>query len=189
MARRSSSVAVQPVGLVGELRTIAVVRGVTLAKSRSRSSVQPSLPSVIGTGTGVAPEMPMAAVRFGQAGCGISTSSPVPDDHAAGDLDGLHAAAGDEEALGRERLAVGALVIAGERGAQLRDAALMGIEGLAGGQRLRRRIGDEVRRRQVAFADPERDQPLAPAAVVEHFDDAAFRRVAGFAAQGGNKIV
>ena len=90
---------------------------------------------------------------------------------------------------GAKRLAVGALVIAGERRAQLRDAALMGVEGLAGGQRSRRRIGDEGRGRQVAFADPERDQALPAAAVIEHFDNAAFRRVAGFAAQGGNKIV
>ncbi len=32
----------------------------------------------MGTGTGVAPVMPMAAVRLGHAGCGMITSSPVP---------------------------------------------------------------------------------------------------------------
>ena len=168
---------------------MAVVRSLTLAKSRSRSSVQPALPSVIGTATGVAPVTPMAAVRFGHSGVRNDHLVAVAGDHAHGGLDRLHAAAGDEEALRRERPAVGALVIAGERGAQLRNAALVGVEGLAGGERAGRCGSDEFRRRQVALADPQRDQPVAPAAVVEYFDNAAFRRVASFAAQSGNKIV
>ena len=38
----------------------------------------------------------------------------------------------------------------------------------------RGRLADEGRRRQVAFADPERDQALPVAAVVEDLDDAAL---------------
>src|SRR5262249_39469850 len=37
---------------------------------------------------------------------------------------------------------------------------------------------DEGRRRQVALSDPERDQPLPAAAVVEHFHNAAGRNPA-----------
>ena len=57
---------------------------------------------------------------------------------------------------------------------QLRDTALPRIECLAAFQRACRRIGNEIRRRQVAFAGPKRDGSLAPAAVIHHFDDAAF---------------
>ncbi len=55
-------------------------------------------------------------------------------------------------------------------------SALGGVEGLAAVQRVDGGLGDEVGRRQVAFADPQRHQPLTAAPVVEHFDDAAFRR-------------
>ncbi len=78
MARRSSRLAVQPVGLAGELTTSARVRAVTASLRRSISSVQPAAPLVIGTATGRAPATVMAPWKFGQAGVGMRTSSPVP---------------------------------------------------------------------------------------------------------------
>ena len=50
---------------------------------------------------------------------------------------------------------------------------LVGVEGLAAIERGLGRLDDELRRRQVALADPERDQTLAAAPVIEHLDDAA----------------
>jgi hypothetical protein len=99
------------------------------------------------------------------------------------DLDRVHTPNGDEEALGGERAAPGRRAIdsahiGGDRIAQVRNAALSGVEGLAAVERGLGRFADEGGRRQVAFADPERDQTLPPATVVEHFDDAARRRVA-----------
>jgi hypothetical protein len=74
-------------------------------------------------------------------------------------------------------------MVARERLAQRRDAALPGIERLACRERARCRLADEGRRRKIALADPERDQAGAFAAVVRHLDDAAFRRAARLAAQ------
>ncbi len=77
-AVKSSRVAVQPVGLDGETRNSARVLAVMASSIRSRSSDQPSLPNDIGTSTARAPTMPAAAAAFGQAGVGITTSSPAP---------------------------------------------------------------------------------------------------------------
>ena len=70
---------------------------------------------------------------------------------------------------------------AGDRGARIRNAALMGMEDLAAREREPHRLGDEVGRRAVALADPERDQPLAVAAIVEDLDDAALGDLARWA--------
>src|SRR4029077_20682977 len=99
-------------------------------------------------------------------------------DQPHGDLQGMHAANGYEEALGLVILAtrggaVNARHVARDRLAQFRYAALIGIESLALGERKPRRFGDELRRRQVAFADPKRDQSLTMAPVVDHFDNPA----------------
>jgi hypothetical protein len=51
----------------------------------------------------------------------------------------------------------------------------VGAEGLAAIERGLGRFGDERRGRQIAFADPKRDQTLAAAPVVEDFDDAVPR--------------
>lgn len=78
MARSSFSVAVQPVGLDGELMKIARVAGPAADFSLSRSSCQlaPSKPS--STNTGRAPAIPAAAAKFGHAGVGTITSSSLP---------------------------------------------------------------------------------------------------------------
>ena len=154
----------------------ARVRGVTAAASRSRSSVQPSLPNDIGTSTG-------ARADDAGRGRGIRPGRRRDHDlvaracdHREHDLDRLHAGAGDVELLRRERPAVERRVIARERLAQFRNAALPGVEGLAGRKRARRGLADEGGRRQIALADPQRDQPVAPAAVIRDLDDAALRR-------------
>ena len=102
------------------------------ARARSRSSLQPVPSKSSGTTTGRAPSI---ADRGGEIRPGRARHDDLvagAGDGGDGDLDRLHAAAGDEEALGREVAAEIARVIAGERRAQLRDAALPGVEGLAG---------------------------------------------------------
>ena len=165
---------------------IARVAGPIAAASRSRSSVQRVPSKSSGTSTGVAPPMPTAPAKFGQAGRRHDHLVAGAGGRGDGDLDRLHAAAGDEEALRREFAAELALVIAGERGAKLGDAALIGVEGLAGSERaVRSRRQMNCGRRKIALACPERDQAGAAAAVVEDFDDARFRRFAGLAPQRG----
>ncbi len=78
IALSSSRLAVQPVGLDGELMTIARVLAVTAPNSLSSGSVQPSRSSVIGTATTLAPLIASAPSKFGHAGAGTSTSSPSP---------------------------------------------------------------------------------------------------------------
>ena len=51
--------------------------------------------------------------------------------------------------------------VAGERLAQLGEAEVVRIEGLAFGDRARRRVADELRRRFVALAEPEREHVAA----------------------------
>ena len=181
-AASSSCVATKPVGLAGELMKIARVagrhRGWRAARRSSRQRVGAALER---DEDRRAPASVTAPAKFGQAGEGISASSPGADRQARGDFERVHAADGDEEALGREfaaarRRAVDARHVARDRLAQLGDAALMGVEGLAAVERGLGRVDDEARRRPVALADPQRDQALPAAAIVEHFDDAARRR-------------
>ena len=99
------------------------------------------------------------------------------------DLDCVHAADGDEEILGRESAASGRRAVdvghvGGDRRAELGHAALVGVECLAAVERGLGRLADERRRRQVALADPQRNEPLPAAAVIEHLDDAARGDVA-----------
>ena len=54
------------------------VRGVIAAARRSISSHQPPWPSVSGIDTTFAPPTVTAPRKFGQAGSGTMTSSPVP---------------------------------------------------------------------------------------------------------------
>ena len=111
-----------------------------------------------GTGTARAPDVSIAPTKFGQAGEGISASSPGPSDEAGRDLDRMHAADGDEEVFGPERQpsrrrAVNAGHVAGDRLAQLRNAGLGGVEGLAA---VDRRLGRLGRRRTAAAGRPRR---------------------------------
>ena len=124
-----------------------------------------------------------APAKFGQAGEGISASSPGPTVMRAAMSSACMPPMVTKKRSGANspppgRRAIDARHVAGDRVAQIGDAALMGVERLAAIERGLGRVGDEGRRRQVAFADPQRDQALAAAAVVEDFDDAARRRVA-----------
>ena len=67
----------KPVGLAGELRNMARVAGVIAAASLCGSRLQrPAWSSR--TGTARAPALSTAPTKFGQAGEGISASSPGP---------------------------------------------------------------------------------------------------------------
>ena len=106
---------------------------------------------------------------------------PRSSHHAHGELQGVHAANGDEKARGRERacpIGIGALImarhIAGDGLAKFRRAALMGVKGFAFFERLHRRIRNMLRRWQIALAHPERNQAFAVAPVMKHLDNAAF---------------
>ena len=65
-------------GLEGELMTIARVRGVIAFSIRSKSRCQPFASMISGTATGLAPATEIAPAKFGQAGVGTITSSPLP---------------------------------------------------------------------------------------------------------------
>ncbi len=77
VAAISSRVATKPVGLAGELKKMARVEGVTAAASLSGSRLQRPVRSS-GTATGRAPQVSTAPTKLGQAGEGISASSPGP---------------------------------------------------------------------------------------------------------------
>src|SRR5262249_4813970 len=70
-----------------------------------------------------------------------------------------------------------------QRLAQLGDSPLPGVEGLPCGERAGRGVADERRRRNIALADPERDQTLPSAAVIRDLDDTALGRAARLRAQ------
>ena len=110
------------------------------------------------------------------------------EQHLHGLHDRLHAADGDDGALRRDVDAVDPAEVGAERPAQGRDAALVCVEGLSRAQRLDGRLADEVRRRQVALADPERDQVRYLAPVVGELDDAAFRNCGDARVDGGKKL-
>ena len=166
--------------------TSARVRGVIACSSRSKSRCQPfaSIDHRHADGPGAGNGDRAGEIRPGRGRDQHLVA--VAGEHAEGDLHRRHAAGGDEEALGVERLAVDPLVVAGDGLAQFGDAALIGVEGLALRQRLRRRLADEGRRRQVALADPERDDAGLEPTVAEHVDDAARRRLLRLGAQVEN---
>ena len=142
---------------------------------------------VIGTMTGFAPITPVAAAAFGQAGVGIMTSVAGAACHRERGLDRLHARAGDVEFVRIECASVKARVIARERVAQFRQAALPGVECLARRECARGFLRNEIRRRQVAFAGPQPHDAAAAAAVIHGLDDAAFGRLARVGAQVGDQ--
>jgi hypothetical protein len=74
-------------------------------------------------------------------------------------------------------------VVIGQRLAKFRNAALIGVERLAGGKRVHRRPVDEIGARQIALADPERQEAFAATGIVDDFDDPAFWRRDGARAE------
>ena len=182
-AVRSSWLAVHPVGFDGETTTSARVR----ERDGRREPVEIERPALIAE-----IHRHLDGPRAGDAGggCRIRPGRRRDDHlvafargHGERDLDRLHAGAGDEEFLGREVAAVEARVIAGQRVAQFRDAALPRIERLTGGERLRGGLGDEGGRGEIAFARPKPHDAVASATVIHRLDDAALRRVVCRAAQ------
>ena len=103
--------------------------------------------------------------------------------HAHGDLGRVHAPDRDRETVDGERPPVQPLAVAGDRLAQLWDALLPGVEGLAGGERARCRVVDEGWGRQVPLPAQSGIRPGPPAPVGHGLDDAAGGRVLGFPAQ------
>ena len=75
MAAAVASLISAPVGLPGELRTIALVRGVTRARMASASTWKPSS-RWVRTSTGVAPSRSICSTMVGQNGVWVITSSP-----------------------------------------------------------------------------------------------------------------
>ena len=108
---------------------------------------QPAAPIFIGTPTGLAPDNGDGAGEIRPGRGGDEHFVALARNHPHGDLRRRHAAGGHEKALGIGRFAVDPLVIAGDGLTQFRDAALVGVEGLAGRQGASRRVADEGRRR------------------------------------------
>ena len=122
-------------------------------------------------------------IRPGRSRHDHLVSRPGYDPHRH--LEGMHPTDRDVEALGIERSSEQAARVPGDRLPQLGDAALPGVEGLAGGERTRRRIRDEGRGRPVPLADPERDQPLPPAPVIGDLHDPALGHAGGLRPDSG----
>ena len=75
------------------------------------------------------------AAKFGQAGVGTITSSPVPAIAVMAIWIACMPPPVTKKRSGEKSRPNWRVVIAGERGAQLGDAALLGVEGLAGRER------------------------------------------------------
>ena len=105
------------------------------------------------------------------------------------EMDGLHATASDKEPVGGELAGPEPRVIVGQRLAQLRQATLPGVEGFASAERAAGGLADKRWRRQVAFAGPQRDQPVAAEAMIDCGEDAAIRLLALAAPDAGNKLI
>ena len=93
--------------------------------------------------------------------------------------DRLHAAGRDRQPVDRAFDAVEAFGVGRERGPQFGDAALPGIERLAGLQALGRRVAHEVRCHEVAFAEPQRHHLGIAEHAHRHFGDRRFGEAAG----------
>ena len=76
MARKSSCVAVQPVGLEGVLTNSALVFPVIAASSLPMSSCHLPSSKLSGTATARTPDSSALAAKFGQAGVRKTISSP-----------------------------------------------------------------------------------------------------------------
>ena len=109
----------------------------------------------------VAPRIAGCAVRFGQTGTTATTSSPASTSACIASISALT----PDDVTAIRSLATGgcsAADVGGDRLAQLGQAEVVRIEGLALGDRARRGIADELRRRLVALAEPEREHVAAP---------------------------
>ena len=129
-APRASSV--QPVGLFGELMYSARVPGVSASSSRSRSSVQPAAAKSQRHGrTTSAPRIFGISTRFGHSGVTTTTRSPGPTSACDASISADMPDAGDGDV---RRLDVGRcsrVTYAAMRLAQLGNAEVLRVEGLA----------------------------------------------------------
>jgi hypothetical protein len=66
---------------------------------------------------------------------------------------------------------VQALQVGGERRADFRNAEVVRVEGFTGGDRIHAGLADELRRRLVGLAHPERQDVAAPEPGVEQLAD------------------
>ena len=119
----------------------------------------PAAPFVERDGHGAArPEISSAPTKLGQAGVGISASSPGPTmSRVAISIACMPPIVTKKfcgEKAARRGRAVDLRHVSRDRLAQLGNAVLPGVERLAAVERGLRRLADERRRRQVALADP-----------------------------------
>ncbi|MNT05407.1 hypothetical protein D3C72_1400260 [compost metagenome] len=76
--------------------------------------------------------------------------------------------------LRRQRCREMAFVITAQRLAQFWNATLPGVEGFAIVQPIDGGLIDEVRARQITFADPERQEIVSPPGIIHDFNNAAL---------------
>ena len=98
--RASASDSSAPVGLPGELSTIARVRGVTAARNRSAVSANPSS-ACVRTITGVASASLICSTSVGQPGRVRDDLVARPEQRQRGVKQRLLAAGGDDHFVGR----------------------------------------------------------------------------------------
>jgi hypothetical protein len=132
-----------------------------LRRDRRLDAVEIDLPAPVGKierhGNGIGPGKLGRCREIRPGRCQVDHVVPRRDERLYGKLDRLHARADRIEMLGRQRRAEAPRIIARQRRPKLGNPALPGIESLSPQQRVGRRARDEFRRRQVPFADPERD--------------------------------
>ncbi len=78
-------------------------------------------------------------------------------------------------------------MIMGQSLTQFRNTGLPGVECLAVDNALLGRVADEIRRRQVALAHPERNETFASASVIGNRHDTTFRRSGSFPTKIGDE--
>ena len=158
----SARVSVQPVGLLGELtsRTRVRVGDGVAAGPRRRDATRRRATAAAASASRCAPRIAGCAVRLGQTGTTATTSSPAPTSACIASISALtpdDVTAMRSPPTGRMQRAD----VAGDRVAQLGQAEVVRVEGLALGERAHRRIADELRRRLVALAEPEGEHVAA----------------------------
>ena len=170
----SAAVSIQPVGLPGEARNIALVRWSQASNSLSRSRCQrPAFQSSSSrTSRGSAPTTLVAWKMLGQMGETITTLSPVSHTICSAVTTAIMAAPGTVmRSMGISAPTV-RLWKARDGFAQGLDAAGVGVEGLAVFQRLGGGLADEGRGHQVGLAEPQRQHIGIAQAQRRHLGDA-----------------
>ena len=124
----------------------------------SRSSRQP--PPGAGsseTRRGSPPMIETTAAMFGQIGATMTRLSPGSISACAIEHQRVDAGAGDDDALHADGPRIQPAQIVGDRLAQLGQAGLVGVEGLAGAHRRGGRLADKAGVGTIALAVPQRD--------------------------------